>query len=314
MEYPELANDLEDEIKRMEDENAEKQSKVDELENQIASNNVEKDEVNNESVTFIGSSAKSSSNDNNNYNNNYNDDDDEEKENIVPKSTSSSNVAFTRGKEINYDDDENDEHIVISESIAVNDSIADDYVSVGESIVTPINDDIPDGKDEMDSSSTAKSTSVDAATSHNNTETHENVDADVDDDVDDDDDDDDDIHEKFVGTDVEPLQSDTVSASGDGGSIDDDSNTEDFALTRLAIESIRVYVKHLTDAKKRFIKLAIPVMQPLWNAGDDAWRQIKVLYNNARKMYRSFQSSSSPKEVERSGSVEYDTCEDDLSP
>ena len=61
--------------------------------------------------------------------------------------------------------------------------------------------------------------------------------------------------------------------------------SEDFTMTHLAIETLRAFVEHAKDDVKRLVGLMIPVVQPLFNAGDVAWRQIKALFMKARDAY-----------------------------
>ena len=61
--------------------------------------------------------------------------------------------------------------------------------------------------------------------------------------------------------------------------------SEDFTMTHLAIETLRAFVEHAKDDVKRLVGLMIPVVQPLFNAGDVAWRQIKALFLKARDAY-----------------------------
>ena len=56
-------------------------------------------------------------------------------------------------------------------------------------------------------------------------------------------------------------------------------------MTHLAIETLRAFVEHAKDDVKRLVGLMIPVVQPLFNAGDVAWRQIKALFMKARDAY-----------------------------
>jgi hypothetical protein len=81
---------------------------------------------------------------------------------------------------------------------------------------------------------------------------------------------------------------------------------EDFALSHLAIESLRAFLKHAKDDVKRILELVVPVMQPLLTAGDVAWRQIKALFVKARDAY--YESASSQQSAEDSDTV---TTEDE---
>jgi hypothetical protein len=60
---------------------------------------------------------------------------------------------------------------------------------------------------------------------------------------------------------------------------------EDFTLTHLAIETLRAFVQHAKDDVKRLVGMMVPVVQPLFTAGDVAWRQIKALFVKARDAY-----------------------------
>ncbi len=85
--------------------------------------------------------------------------------------------------------------------------------------------------------------------------------------------------------------------------------TEDLTLTHLAVESIRVLVKNAQDDVRRIINLAIPVLQPLLNVGDVAWRQMKDLFSKARKAYEAYQATSTPPD-ETAETLE--TCDDNV--
>jgi len=63
------------------------------------------------------------------------------------------------------------------------------------------------------------------------------------------------------------------------------TTSDDFTMTHLAIETLRAFVEHAKDDVKRLVGLMIPVVQPLFNAGDVAWRQIKALFVKARDAY-----------------------------
>jgi len=84
---------------------------------------------------------------------------------------------------------------------------------------------------------------------------------------------------------------------------------EDLTLTHIAIESLRVLVKNAQDDVQRIINLAIPVLQPIFNAGDAAWRQMKALFVRAHEVYEAYQAVNTPSS-ERSG--ESETCDDSV--
>ena len=69
---------------------------------------------------------------------------------------------------------------------------------------------------------------------------------------------------------------------------------EDLTLTHLAVESFRVLLKNAQDDVRRIINLAIPVLQPLLNVGDVAWKQMKDWFVKARKAYEAYQATNVP--------------------
>jgi len=85
---------------------------------------------------------------------------------------------------------------------------------------------------------------------------------------------------------------------------------EDLTLTHIAIESLRVLVKNAQDDVQRIINLAIPVLQPIFNAGDAAWRQMKALFVRAHEVYEAYQAVNTPSS-ERTG--ESETCDDSVN-
>ncbi|OEU09605.1 hypothetical protein FRACYDRAFT_248453 [Fragilariopsis cylindrus CCMP1102] len=262
VQYPELADELEEEIKRMEEENLEKQAKVDELKSEIGGSN------NNVEETVDSTSG----NDNN---------DGGQEQDDTP------GMAFTRGKEATNNDDNNEDE---NENDDINESIDDDIAS-GKESTTASATTIIDEVEEND---------ILSATITNNAITGDDI----------------------IGKDMESSSDDTLllSDTADGG-----KNAEDFTLSHLAVESLRVLVKNASEDVKRVIGLAIPVFQPLLNAGDVAWKQIKSLYAKARKAYDAYQatnnqssssssSSSSNKETpEDSAGSESESCEDPIS-
>ncbi|VEU44565.1 unnamed protein product [Pseudo-nitzschia multistriata] len=84
---------------------------------------------------------------------------------------------------------------------------------------------------------------------------------------------------------------------------------EDLTMTNLAIESLRVLVKNAKDDVRRIINLAIPVLQPLLNAGDVAWQQMKSLFLRAREAYEAYQATNT---APIEGSEVADTCDDSI--
>ena len=272
VQYPELADELEEEIKRMEEENLEKQAKVDELKSEIggSNNNVE---------DTVDSSSSTSGNDKN---------DGGQEQDDTP------GMAFTRGKEATNNDDNNEDK---NENDDINESIDDDIASEKESTTASATT-IIDEVEENDKLS---------ATITNNAITGDDIIG---------------MYNDDAGKDMESSSDDTLllSDTADGG-----KNAEDFTLSHLAIESLRVLVKNASEDVKRVIGLAIPVFQPLLNAGDVAWKQVKSLYAKARKAYDAYQatnnqssssssSSSSNKETpEDSAGSELESCEDPIS-
>ena len=272
VQYPELADELEEEIKRMEEENAEKQAKVDELKSEIggSNNNVE---------DTVDSSSSTSGNDKN---------DGGQEQDDTP------GMAFTRGKEATNNDDNNEDE---NENDDINESIDDDIASEKESTTASATT-IIDEVEEND---------ILSATITNNAITGDDIIG---------------MYNDDAGKDMESSSDDTLllSDTADGG-----KNAEDFTLSHLAFESLRVLVKNASEDVKRVIGLAIPVFQPLLNAGDVAWKQVKSLYAKARKAYDAYQatnnqssssssSSSSNKETpEDSAGSESESCEDPIS-
>jgi len=101
----------------------------------------------------------------------------------------------------------------------------------------------------------------------------------------------------------------TDSVGTDTESQDASTNKEDLTLTHIAIESLRVLIKNAQDDVQRLINLAIPVLQPLFNVGDAAWRQIKTLVVRAREVYEAYQATNTPSS-EVTGTAE--TCDDSV--
>lgn len=82
---------------------------------------------------------------------------------------------------------------------------------------------------------------------------------------------------------------------------------EDLTLTHIAVESFRVLVKNAQDDVRRIINLAIPVLQPLFNVGDVAWRQMKDFFDRARKAYEAYQATNIPSDE---ATETPETCDD----
>ena len=201
--YPELAEELEEEIKRMEKENAEKQADVERLQNEI---------------------AKDSASDN----------------------RSDPGTAFVRGGAGAGVDDGSDE--------IISDEATDDLQAVDDGI--------------------------DAWSDLDDTEIEEEEE------------DDDEEEEIDPSSSVETIES---------------PNKEDLTLTHLAVESLRVLIKNAQDDVRRIINLAVPVLQPLFDVGDAAWKQMKDLFVKARKAYEAYQATSMASEE---GTQPAETCED----
>lgn len=83
---------------------------------------------------------------------------------------------------------------------------------------------------------------------------------------------------------------------------------EDLTLTHIAVESLRVLIKNAKDDVRRIINLTLPVLQPIFDAGDAAWRQMKDLFVKARKAYEAYQTTSSMTADEATETAE--TCDD----
>lgn len=180
--YPELAEELEEEIKRMEKENAEKQADVERLQNEI---------------------AKESTDD----------------------SQSDPGTAFVRpGKDI----EDEPEEIIAEEAIGGFETENDDFESLNA----------------MDLDDTASEEETEYTDS---------------------------------GSSVETIES---------------KKKEDLTLTHIAVESLRVLIKNAQDDVRRIINMAVPVLQPLFNVGDAAWRQMKDLFVKARKAYEAYQATN----------------------
>uniref|UniRef100_A0A7S4ER17 Uncharacterized protein n=1 Tax=Pseudo-nitzschia australis TaxID=44445 RepID=A0A7S4ER17_9STRA len=234
--YPELADELEEEIKKMEKENAEKQAMVDELENQTS--------------------------------------------NDTTRASPEPGMAFHREKtqEDNKNDDgmgsevDNDE-LFISEEVPVDEPVDNSMTGEEEEATLPdtaANDteQLPTSMMEFDPAHIEDEDLVETETDDTTTN---------------------------AGTEIE--------------SPDNSTMKEDLTMTTLAIESLRVLLKNTKDDVKRIIALAIPVLQPILNAGDAAWRQVQSLFLRAREAYEAYQATNqSPSE----GSEVAETCDDSI--
>jgi len=125
-----------------------------------------------------------------------------------------------------------------------------------------------------------------------------------------DDDDDDDDNNDTVGTGMESLPDETLSATA----TDSVDCKEDFAISHLAVEILHVWVNRTKDSVKRQVQQVKLILQPLLHTGDVAWRQIKSSFEKVQKRYKDAknQSSSSPnKQMEEL--AEPTICDDPLS-
>jgi len=92
-------------------------------------------------------------------------------------------------------------------------------------------------------------------------------------------------------------------------SLEPSTKEQDLTLTHIAIESFRVLVKNAQDDVKRIINLAIPVLQPIFDAGDVAWRQMKALFIRAREVYEAYQAVNTPSDDVTDNTETYDDSE-----
>jgi len=269
--YPELADELDEEMKRLEEENAEKQAVVEKLENQIGSNNAKK------TVDSGDSSSNNSSNSNGDK-----------------AVDGTSNMAFTRGKNMNSKDsnEEPTDDIVMPGEVPINESVDDDYPSA-----------IIDDADVQDDSTSS-------TTSYNNPDTRDNrIEEDPNNNTymatHDDDDDDEDDDDDTIETGMESLSDETLSATT--------ADKEDFAISHLAADILHAFYNAKDSVKQNFAVVKV-ILQPVLDIGDVAWRQIKSLFEKVRKRYKEAtnQSSSSPnKKMEEFG--EPTICDDSHS-
>jgi len=230
--YPELADELEEEIKRMEKENLEKQDYVETLENKV-SNDSTNGNPNDRGMAFAR----------------------------TEKGRGSQNDDYV-GDEV-----ENDE-LVVSDEVPLDEPI-DDLLSAEDKEVKP-------------------STTVD--------DTEE-------------------LHSSYIDSGYTQLDEDfedldtTTTVGTDIKSREASTNKEDLTLTHIAIESLRVLLKNAQDDVKRVISLTIPVLQPLFDVGDAAWRQMKTWFVKAREVYEAYQDTNVPSR-EVTGAPE--TCDDSV--
>merc|ERR1712224_694620 len=97
----------------------------------------------------------------------------------------------------------------------------------------------------------------------------------------------------------------TSSSDGDG----EQNPGEDFAtMAHIAVESLKVLVKNAKDDVKKVIEMVVPVLQPLLDAGDVAWRRIRALVARARALYRVYYNNRNNEGG--GGGEQGETCED----
>eukprot|EP00535_Pseudo-nitzschia_heimii_P002131 CAMPEP_0197183294 /NCGR_PEP_ID=MMETSP1423-20130617/7738_1 /TAXON_ID=476441 /ORGANISM="Pseudo-nitzschia heimii, Strain UNC1101" /LENGTH=282 /DNA_ID=CAMNT_0042633859 /DNA_START=341 /DNA_END=1189 /DNA_ORIENTATION=- len=228
--YPELADELEEEIKRMEEENSEQQGFVEALESEISNIDSTDDNGKDSDVAFARSLKDGGM---------KNDDD------IVEETESDKAVVF-------------DEDAVHKEK---NDAFSNDGKEVKGSNT------IDEKAGMYSSDSTSEITQLDDGIETDMTET--------------------------IGKEIE-----TQGPSAE---------KQDLTLTHIAIESLRVLVKNAQDDVKRIINLAIPVLQPIFDVGDAAWRQMKAIFISARDAYFAYHATNTPsnEETDESESCDY---------
>ena len=66
---------------------------------------------------------------------------------------------------------------------------------------------------------------------------------------------------------------------------------DDLTLKALAIEIIRGVVRHTENDLKRIVELMAPVVRPLFEAGETAWKRIRKAFAMVRKSFESSQRS-----------------------
>ena len=232
--YPELADELEEEIKKMEKGNAEKQAIVDELKNQTS--------------------------------------------NDATETSQEPGMAFHR--EGRHEDSENDD--------GIGNEVDNDELFISEEVLVD---------EPVDNSMTGEEATLPATTAN---DTEELPTSQVESDP---------VHideENLVDTETDDL---ATNAGTEIESHDNSTMKEDLTMTNLAIESLRVLLKNAQADVKRIIALAIPVLQPLLNAGDAAWHQMQSLFLRAREAYEAYQATNqSPSE----GLEVAETCDDSI--
>lgn len=75
---------------------------------------------------------------------------------------------------------------------------------------------------------------------------------------------------------------------------------EDYTMSAVTFEIIRAMVKQVESDVKRIVELLAPVVQPIFRAGDVAWRHLKVVFES---LLRSSQRPEDVSEVQPTDSV-----------
>jgi hypothetical protein len=75
---------------------------------------------------------------------------------------------------------------------------------------------------------------------------------------------------------------------------------EDYTMSAVTFEIIRAMIKQVESDVKRIVELLAPVVQPIFRAGDVAWRHLKVVFESLR---RSSQRPEDVSEVQPTDSV-----------
>jgi hypothetical protein len=75
---------------------------------------------------------------------------------------------------------------------------------------------------------------------------------------------------------------------------------EDYTMSAVTFEIIRAMIKQVESDVKRIVELLAPVVQPIFRAGDVAWRHLKVIFESLR---RSSQRPEDDSEVQPTDSV-----------
>lgn len=91
-------------------------------------------------------------------------------------------------------------------------------------------------------------------------------------------------------------ESTSNSSATDLESPDGSMRKVDLTLTNF-IETLRTHLQHTQDDMKRLLELLIPVFQPLLNAGDVAWRQLKALFLSAISANQSPSDDDKPEDA-----------------